>query len=84
MSLLKSNVCLIFTDVIYKMLSFKYAYAFEKLIPINIIITPIVIRLLVFTADAPVYWSSGQAVSQENFYIFPYWNIVFEIDFVFF
>ncbi|XP_065365834.1 uncharacterized protein LOC135958842 [Calliphora vicina] len=50
-------------DVIYKVLSFKYAHVFEKLTPINLIITPIIIRLLVFTADVPIYWSTGQSLA---------------------
>ncbi|KAI8122686.1 Nose resistant to fluoxetine protein 6 [Lucilia cuprina] len=50
-------------DIIYKILSFKYAHVFEKLTPINLIITPIIIRLLIFTADVPIYWSTGQTLA---------------------
>lgn len=54
-----------FADFIYKILSFKYAHVFEKLTPINLLITPIIIRLLLFTADVPIYWSTGQTVSKN-------------------
>ncbi|KAM7349694.1 uncharacterized protein ACRADG_008540 [Cochliomyia hominivorax] len=51
---------------LYKILSFKYAHVFDKLTPINLLITPIIIRLLIFTADVPIYWSTGQTVSIKN------------------
>ncbi|XP_073831523.1 uncharacterized protein [Musca autumnalis] len=47
-------------DFIYRLLSFKYANALERLTPINVLIAPVIIRLILFTGDAPIYWSTGQ------------------------
>ncbi|XP_075157579.1 uncharacterized protein LOC142230841 [Haematobia irritans] len=50
-------------DFINKFLSFKYASALEKLTPINVLIAPIIIRLILFTGDVPIYWSTGQIIA---------------------
>lgn len=45
------------------MLDGRYLYVLERLSPVCLLVGPIVIRLLVFTADAPIYNSFGQTVS---------------------
>lgn len=54
----------VFTDFIYNILSFKYANTLERLTPINVLIAPVIIRLILFSGDVPIFWSTGQMVSK--------------------
>ncbi|XP_037888979.1 uncharacterized protein LOC119637197 [Glossina fuscipes] len=51
-----------FGDFLNNVLNFKYTHTLEQLKSICVLLAPLIIRFILFSADTPVYWSIGQVI----------------------
>uniref|UniRef100_A0A1A9W9H3 Nose resistant-to-fluoxetine protein N-terminal domain-containing protein n=1 Tax=Glossina brevipalpis TaxID=37001 RepID=A0A1A9W9H3_9MUSC len=59
---LNMKLCFLVADILNNVLNFKYTHTLEQPTSICLLLAPLIIRFILFSADTPIYWSIGQVV----------------------